>query len=180
MRRRSSSNASRRSSTVRRRSENLRFDEFGFAVTKRKDRKLHHRCHEYSYPQLGSVRVKELCELLSYWNGASFICKSQIERFIRMGVPPSLRGRVWKCLLGIDSLRETSDFNYQNCLSEVRGPLVDLGVSEYGILSAIATLSETQNDLGLNQQQQQKLQLPRAQILCGRHHALQTDCPRPT
>lgn len=29
---------------------------------------------------------------------------------------------------------------------------MDLGVSEYGILSAITTLSETQNDLGLNQQ----------------------------
>lgn len=41
----------------------------------------------------------------------------------------------------------------QKCLSEVRGPLVDLGVSEYGILSAIATLSDTQNDLGLNHQQ---------------------------
>ena len=38
-------------------------------------------------------------------------------------------------------------------MTEVRGPLVDLGVSEYGILSAIATLSETQNDLGLNQQE---------------------------
>ncbi|XP_073328473.1 uncharacterized protein [Pagrus major] len=153
MRRRSSSNASRRSSTIRRRSESLRFDEFGFALTKRKDQKLHHRCHDYSYPQLSSVRVKELCELLSYWNGASFICKSQIERFVRMGIPPSLRGRVWKCLLTIDSLRETSDFNYEKCLSEVRGPLVDLGVSEYGILSAITTLSETQNDLDLNQQQ---------------------------
>lgn len=47
MRRRSSSNASRRSSTIRRRSENLRFDEFGFALTKRKDQKLHHRCHDY-------------------------------------------------------------------------------------------------------------------------------------
>lgn len=43
--------------------------------------------------------------------------------------------------------------DYQRCLSEVRGPLVDLGVSEYGILSAIATLSETQNDLGLTNQQ---------------------------
>jgi len=40
----------------------------------------------------------------------------------------------------------------QTCLSEVRGPLVDLGVSEYSILSAITTLSETQNDLGLNRQ----------------------------
>ncbi|KAM4573760.1 uncharacterized protein PAE49_008494 [Odontesthes bonariensis] len=153
MRRRSSGNANRRSSTLRRRSENVGFDEFGFALTKKKDQKLHHRCHDYSYPQLSSVRVKELCELLSYWNGASFICRSQIERFIRMGIPPSLRGRVWKCLLNIDGLRETSDFNYQTCLSEVRGPLVDLGVSEYGILSAITTLSETQNDLGLNQQQ---------------------------
>lgn len=37
----------------------------------------------------------------------------QIERFIRMGIPPSLRGRVWKCLLTIDSLREASEFNYQ-------------------------------------------------------------------
>ncbi|KAM6926584.1 uncharacterized protein PEZ65_010089 isoform 1-T2 [Lycodopsis pacificus] len=150
MRRRNGSNASRRSSTIRRRSENLRFDEFGFALTKRKDQKLHHRCHDYSFPQLSSVRVKELGELLSYWNGASFICKSQIERFIRMGIPPSLRGRVWKCLLATDGLRETSDFSYQKCLLEVRVPLVDLGVSEYGILSAIATLSDTQNHLGLN------------------------------
>ncbi|XP_029993303.1 rab GTPase-activating protein 1 [Sphaeramia orbicularis] len=153
MRRRSSSNSSRRSSTLRRRSENKRFDEFGFAVKKKKEQKVHHRCHEYSYPQLSSVRVKELCELLSYWNGASFICRSQIERFIRMGIPPSLRGRVWKCLLSIDPLKQNSDFNYQNCLSEVRGPLVDLGVSEYGILSAIATLSDTQNDLGSDHQQ---------------------------
>ncbi|XP_038164631.1 TBC1 domain family member 10B [Cyprinodon tularosa] len=153
MRRRSSSNASRRSSTNKRRSDSLGFDEFGFAFTSKKEQKLHHRCHDYSYPQLSLVRVKELCELLSYWNGASFICRSQIERFIRMGIPPSLRGRVWKCLLNIDSLRESSEFNYQTCLSEVRGPLVDLGVSEYGILSAITTLSETQNDLRLNQQQ---------------------------
>ncbi|KAM4618299.1 uncharacterized protein ACJ7VT_007709 [Polymixia lowei] len=153
MRRRNSSSVARRSSTTRRRSENLVFDEFGFALTKRKDQKLYHRCHDYSYPRLSSMKVKELCELLSYWNGASFICRSQIERFIRMGVPPSLRGRVWKCLLGIDSLKETSDFSYQRCLSEVRGPLVDLGVSEYGILSAIATLSDTQNDLGSTNQQ---------------------------
>ncbi|KAI4825439.1 hypothetical protein KUCAC02_021119 [Chaenocephalus aceratus] len=95
-----------------------------------------------SYPQLSSVRVKELCELLSYWNGASFLCKSQIERFIRMGIPPSLRG------LEFGSVSSPST----KCLLEVRGPLVDLGVSEYGILSAITTLSETQNDLGLNQQ----------------------------
>ncbi|MEQ2267522.1 hypothetical protein XENORESO_007115 [Xenotaenia resolanae] len=113
MRRRSSSSASRRSSANKRRSESLRFDEFGFAFNNRKEKKLHHRCHEYSYPQLSPVRVKELCELLSYWNGASFICRSQIERFIRLGIPPSLRGRVWKCLLNIDTLRESSDFNFQ-------------------------------------------------------------------
>ncbi|AWP08946.1 putative rab GTPase-activating protein 1-like [Scophthalmus maximus] len=152
MRKRSGSSAGRRSSTFRRRSDNLHFDEFGFAVTKRKEQKLHHRCHDYSYPQLSSLRVTELCELLSYWNGASFICKSQIERFIRMGIPPSLRGPVWRCLLSTDGLRESSDFNYQKCLLEVRGPLVDLGVSEYSILSAIATLSDTQNDLDLNHQ----------------------------
>ncbi|CAL8263351.1 unnamed protein product [Merluccius merluccius] len=153
MRRRSSSSASWRSSVAKRRSEGRCFDEFGFALTKRKDQTLYHRCHDYSYPQLSPVRVKELCELLSYWNGRSFICRSQIERFIRMGIPPSLRGRVWKCLLNVDSLRETSDFNYRSCLLEVRGSLVDLGVSEYGILSAIATLSETQNDLGSTSQQ---------------------------
>ncbi|XP_014900705.1 uncharacterized protein LOC106955196 isoform X1 [Poecilia latipinna] len=153
MRRRSSSSASWRNPTDKRRSESERFDEFGFAFTNRREQKLHHRCHDYSYPQLSSVRVKELCELLSYWNGASFICKSQIERFIRMGIPPSLRGRMWKCLLNVDGVRECSDFNYQTRLSEVRGPLVDLGVSEYGILSAIATLSDTQNDLRLNQRQ---------------------------
>ncbi|XP_013888377.1 uncharacterized protein si:ch211-266k8.4 isoform X2 [Austrofundulus limnaeus] len=148
MGKRSSSNVSRRSSSF---NKSLNFDEFGFALSRKKDRKLHHRCHEYSYPQLSPVGVKELCELLSYWNGDSFICRSQIERFIRLGIPPSLRGSVWKCLLNIDALRENSDFTYQRCLSEVRGPLVDLGVSEYGILAAISTLSDTQNDLGLKQ-----------------------------
>ncbi|XP_031657829.1 uncharacterized protein si:ch211-266k8.4 isoform X3 [Oncorhynchus kisutch] len=144
----------RRSSTFsikRRATEGLVFDEFGFAQTKRKDQKLQHRCHDYSYPQLNARRVKELCELLSYWNGSSFICRSQIERFMRMGIPPALRGRVWKCLLNIDKLRESSAFNYQKCLDEIRGPLVDLGVSEYGIISAIATLNDTENDLGSNQ-----------------------------
>ncbi|XP_029523419.1 carabin isoform X1 [Oncorhynchus nerka] len=144
----------RRSSTFsikRRVTEGLVFDEFGFAQTKRKDQKLQHRCHDYSYPQLNARRVKELCELLSYWNGSSFICRSQIERFMRMGIPPALRGRVWKCLLNIDKLRESSAFNYQKCLDEIRGPLVDLGVSEYGIISAIATLNDTENDLGSNQ-----------------------------
>ncbi|KAF0040922.1 hypothetical protein F2P81_006820 [Scophthalmus maximus] len=47
MRKRSGSSAGRRSSTFRRRSDNLHFDEFGFAVTKRKEQKLHHRCHDY-------------------------------------------------------------------------------------------------------------------------------------
>lgn len=131
----------------------MHFDEFGFAITKKKEQKLHHRCHDYSYPQLSSLRVKDLCELLSYWNGASFLCKSQIERFIRMGIPSSLRGRVWRCLLAIESRRQKIQFNYEACLTEVRGSLVDLGVSEYGILSAISTLSETQNDLGTNQEQ---------------------------
>ncbi|XP_064878478.1 TBC1 domain family member 10A isoform X3 [Oncorhynchus nerka] len=70
---------------------------------------------------------------------------------MRMGIPPALRGRVWKCLLNIDKLRESSAFNYQKCLDEIRGPLVDLGVSEYGIISAIATLNDTENDLGSNQ-----------------------------
>ena len=32
-----------------------------------------------SYPPLSSLRVKELCELLSYWNGSSFICRSQVR-----------------------------------------------------------------------------------------------------
>lgn len=49
----------------------------------------------------------------------------------------------------------------QTCLSEVRGPLVDLGVSEYGILSAITTLSETQNDLDLNHQHSSSCSEPR-------------------
>lgn len=52
----------------------------------------------------------------------------------------------------------------QTCLSEVRGPLVDLGVSEYGILSAITTLSDTQNDLGLNRQQSTSPSKPRYSV----------------
>ncbi|RVE71442.1 hypothetical protein OJAV_G00051700 [Oryzias javanicus] len=144
MRRRSSSS---RGSSFRRRSDSVTFDEFGFAVTKRKEQKVHHRSHEYSSPQLSSGRLQELRELLSYWNPSSFLCRSQMERFIRMGIPSSLRGRVWKSLLNIHVLRETSHFNYQTCLSDMRQPLVDLGISEYGILSAITTLSNTQNHL---------------------------------
>ncbi|XP_024120011.1 TBC1 domain family member 10A isoform X2 [Oryzias melastigma] len=144
MRRRSSSS---RGSSFRRRSDSVTFDEFGFAVTKRKEQKVHHRSHDYSSPQLSRGRLQELRELLSYWNPSSFLCRSQMERFIRMGIPPSLRGRVWKSLLNIHVLRGTSCFNYQTCLSDLRQPLVDLGVSEYGILSAISTLSNTQNHL---------------------------------
>ncbi|XP_064169603.1 TBC1 domain family member 10A [Anguilla rostrata] len=146
MRRRSSSSSGK--CTSRRRNDSLGFDEFGFALSKKKDQKLQHRSHDYSYPQPNTVRVKELCELLSYWNGSSFICRNQIERFIRIGIPPALRGQVWKCLLSTDALRDTSSFSYQKCLREIRGPLVDLGVSEYSILSAIATLSETENEMG--------------------------------
>ncbi|KAL0968553.1 hypothetical protein UPYG_G00268390 [Umbra pygmaea] len=147
----SMSSISRKKSIKRRTTEHFVFDEFGFALSKRKDQKLQHRCHEYSYPQPNASRVKELCELLSYWNGSSFICRSQIERFIRMGIPPALRGQVWKCLLSIEKLKDSSVFNYQKCLDEIRRPLVDLGVSEYGIISAIATLNDTENDLGYNQ-----------------------------
>lgn len=56
-------------------------------------------------------RVKT-CSLLSKLVCSSTYC-FQIERFIRMGIPPSLRGRVWKCLLNVDGVRKCSDFNYQ-------------------------------------------------------------------
>ncbi|XP_053091519.1 carabin [Pangasianodon hypophthalmus] len=153
LRRSSSSRSSRSSSSAkasarRRSSSTVRFDEFGFAFSKRRERKLQHRSHDYSYPQPNAVKVKELCELLSYWNGSSFICRNQIERFIRIGIPPTLRGRVWKCLLDIEAVQVASDFNYQVCLSEIRKPLVDLSVSEYSIISAISTLGERENELG--------------------------------
>ncbi|KAK2838415.1 hypothetical protein Q7C36_013229 [Tachysurus vachellii] len=147
LRRRSSSSSSSKVS-ARRRSSRVGFDEFGFAFSRRKERKLQHRSHDYSYPQLNTVKVKELCELLSYWNGSSFICKNQIERYIRIGIPPALRGRVWKCLLDIETVRAASDFSYKVCLSEIRKPLVDLGVSEYSIISAISILGERENQLG--------------------------------
>uniref|UniRef100_A0AAY5KKB9 Rab-GAP TBC domain-containing protein n=1 Tax=Esox lucius TaxID=8010 RepID=A0AAY5KKB9_ESOLU len=146
----SGSGRSRTFSIKGRPSEDLVFDEFGFALVKRKDQKRQHRCHNYRYPQLDASRVKDLCELLSYWNGSSFICRSQIERFVRMGIPSSLRGRVWKCLLNTENMRESSVFNYQKCLDQIRGSLVELGVSEYSIISAIATLNDTENDLGYN------------------------------
>ncbi|XP_058252752.1 carabin isoform X2 [Hemibagrus wyckioides] len=145
LRRRSSSSANVSS---RRRSSGVGFDEFGFAFIKRRERRLQHRSHDYSYPQPNAVKVKELCELLSYWNGSSFICRNQIERFIRIGIPPVLRARVWKCLLDIEAVRAASDFNYKVCLSEIRKPLVDLGVSEYSIISAISILGERENELG--------------------------------
>ncbi|KAL7862607.1 hypothetical protein SRHO_G00115910 [Serrasalmus rhombeus] len=151
MLRRRSSSSSAKGSTKRRSSRAASFDEFGFAFSKKRQKKLQHRCHDYSYPQPNALKVKELCELLSYWNGSSFICRNQIERFIRIGIPPALRGRVWKCLLGVDTVRVSSDFSYQTCLSEIRKPLVDLGVSEYSIISAITTLSDKENDLGLGQ-----------------------------
>ncbi|KAI5105494.1 USP6 N-terminal-like protein [Silurus meridionalis] len=71
-----------------------------------------------------------------------------IERFIRIGIPPALRCRVWKCLLDIEKVRDASSFNYQVCLREIRKPLVDLSVSEYSIISAISTLGERENEFG--------------------------------
>ncbi|KAG9271971.1 TBC1 domain family member 10B-like [Astyanax mexicanus] len=146
LRRRSSSSSAK--SSTKRRSSSAGFDEFGFAFIKRREKKLHHRSHDYSFPQPNALKVKELCELLSYWNGSSFICRNQIERFIRIGIPTAVRGRVWKCLLDLDNVRVASDFSYQVCLTEIRKGLVDLGVSEYSIVSAITTLIDKENDLG--------------------------------
>ncbi|XP_077066730.1 uncharacterized protein LOC143720786 [Siphateles boraxobius] len=146
MLRRASSSSSGKSSTSRR-SSSVGFDEFGFALSKKRVRKIQHRSHDYSYPQPNPVKVKELCEFLTYWNGSSFICRNQIERFIRIGIPPAIRGRVWKCLLGIDSLRAASSFDYEACQVEIRRPLVDLGVSEYSIISTIDSLVDTENEI---------------------------------
>ncbi|XP_056307892.1 USP6 N-terminal-like protein isoform X3 [Danio aesculapii] len=151
MLRRVSSSSSGKSSSKPRRSSSVGFDEFGFAFSKKRDKKLQQRCHDYSYPQPNPVKVKELCEFLSYWNGSSFICRSQIERFIRIGIPPAIRGRVWRCLLNIDSLRAGSCFNYEDCQAEIRRPLVDLGVSEYSIISSIDSLVDTENEISSGQ-----------------------------
>uniref|UniRef100_A0A9J8A820 Si:ch211-266k8.4 n=1 Tax=Cyprinus carpio carpio TaxID=630221 RepID=A0A9J8A820_CYPCA len=148
---RRASSASSGKSSASRRSSSVGFDEFGFALSKKRDKKLQHRCHDYSYPQPNPVKVKELCEFLSYWNGSSFICRSQIERFIRIGIPPAIRGRVWKCLLNIDSLRAASSFDYEACQAEIRKPLVDLGVSEYSIIPTIASLVDTENEISSGQ-----------------------------
>ncbi|XP_051740843.1 TBC1 domain family member 9 [Ctenopharyngodon idella] len=150
MLRRASSSSSGKSNTSRR-SSSVGFDEFGFALSKKRDKKLQHRYHDYSYPQPNPVKVKELCEFLSYWNGSSFICRSQIERFIRIGIPPAIRGRVWKCLLNIDSLRAASSFDYEACQAGIRRPLVDLGVSEYSIISTIDSLVDTENEISSGQ-----------------------------
>ncbi|XP_056106950.1 TBC1 domain family member 10B [Rhinichthys klamathensis goyatoka] len=150
MLKRASSSSSGKSSTSRR-SSSVGFDEFGFALSKKRVRKLQHRCHDYSYPQPNPVKVKELCEFLTYWNGSSFICRNQIERFIRIGIPPAIRGRVWKCLLNIDSLRAASSFDYEACQAEIRRPLVDLGVSEYSIISTIDSLVDTENEISSGQ-----------------------------
>lgn len=113
---------------------------------------------------------------------------NQIERFIRIGIPPAIRGRVWKCLLNIDSLRAASSFDYevqphlniyfyyyyysnskyehknihlpcfnpfriflQACQAGIRRPLVDLGVSEYSIISSIDSLVDTENEISSGQ-----------------------------
>ncbi|KPP73251.1 hypothetical protein Z043_107677, partial [Scleropages formosus] len=98
--------------------------------------------HFRSYPQPNSAEAKELRGLISCWDGSSVTCRNQIEHFMKMGIPPVLRGRVWRCLLDIDTLRATSKFCYQKCLREVREPLVDLGFNEYSVLSAIAMLND--------------------------------------
>ncbi|KAI2648421.1 Carabin [Labeo rohita] len=148
---RSASSSSSGKSSASRRSSSVGFDEFGFALGKKRDQKLQHRCHDYSYPQPNPVKVKELCEFLSYWNGSSFICRNQIERFIRIGIPPAIRGRVWRCLLNIDSLRAASSFDYEACQAEIRKPLVDLGVSEYSIIPTIDSLVDTENEINSGQ-----------------------------
>lgn len=57
-----------------------------------------------------------------------------------MGVPPDLRGRVWKCLLSTDSLRENSDFNYQVKYKTFSGnKILNLVSSLYGNVACCGT-----------------------------------------
>ncbi|KTG05961.1 hypothetical protein cypCar_00018116 [Cyprinus carpio] len=71
----------------------------------------------------------------------------QIERFIRIGIPPAIRGRVWKCLLNIDSIRAASSFDYEACQAEIRKPLVDLGVIDSSIFVYIGRSFPTHRTL---------------------------------
>ncbi|MBN3291054.1 TB10C protein, partial [Polypterus senegalus] len=145
-RRRSSSRYSRAS---KRKNIFLGFDEFGFAIYRKKshESKMQHRCHEYSYPKMDIQTLNRLEELLRNWDQSNYVCRNKLIPFIHAGVPANLRGCVWKCLLGTDTLQESSDFSYQECLREIRMALVDLGVSEYGISSAIITLTEAENGI---------------------------------
>ncbi|XP_061420625.1 uncharacterized protein LOC133350352 isoform X2 [Lethenteron reissneri] len=125
----------------------LGFDEFGFAIFRKYSEEWseQHRTHEYSHPQTSGGRLSAWAELLESWSNTNTFSFSKLRALVREGVPPETRGRLWKCLLGSDILQETSTYNYQECVSGIRRQLVDLGVSEYSVHMALATLCQADN-----------------------------------
>ncbi|CAN0427367.1 unnamed protein product [Lampetra planeri] len=125
----------------------LGFDEFGFAIFRKYSEEWseQHRTHDYSHPQTSGGRLSAWAELLESWSNTNTFSFSKLRALVREGVPPETRGRLWKCLLGSDILQETSTYNYQECVSGIRRQLVDLGVSEYSVHMALATLCQADN-----------------------------------
>ncbi|XP_048401825.1 TBC1 domain family member 10A isoform X2 [Stegostoma tigrinum] len=93
----------------------LGFDQFGFAVFRRNcDKwKQEHRSHEYSYPSVDSSKLESWQKMLSNWNEAGASCMDKMHILLEDGVPIKLRGRLWKCLLDSDLVKESSTHTYQ-------------------------------------------------------------------
>ncbi|XP_048401827.1 TBC1 domain family member 10A isoform X3 [Stegostoma tigrinum] len=126
----------------------LGFDQFGFAVFRRNcDKwKQEHRSHEYSYPSVDSSKLESWQKMLSNWNEAGASCMDKMHILLEDGVPIKLRGRLWKCLLDSDLVKESSTHTYQEYVQELRSQLASLGVNEYGVQVAISTLDNADKE----------------------------------
>ncbi|XP_048463306.1 TBC1 domain family member whacked-like [Rhincodon typus] len=126
----------------------LGFDQFGFAVFRRHcDKwKQEHRSHEYSYPSVSASKLESWQKMLNNWNEAGASCMDKMHIFLEDGVPIKVRGRLWKCLLGSDLVKESTTHTYQEYVQELRSQLASLGVTEYGVQVAISTLDNADRE----------------------------------
>lgn len=118
------------------RPEVLGFDDYGFAIFA--EHSLHRsedqRCHEYHITEESDSDV-----LLSQtmWdkleeNFEQKLSTLKLRNFIKKGIPTIIRGDFWLLLVGSKNLKNSTTFDYQEKLSEVRNIMVDCDVTEYG------------------------------------------------
>lgn len=122
------------------------YDRYGFAVYNPESEFAEEDCrtHEYNKQSDGecSKTRKFWANMLDNWEENQLFSPKQLRRFIKLGIPDDMRGKVWNKMIGSQAIKVISSFDYQACLTEIRQLLVDLGVSEYGGANCVSRLGQ--------------------------------------